>query len=242
MSNPIVTITDVSKSFGRVNAVQTTNLTFNRGEFIGLIGHNGAGKSTLLRMLTGMLAPDTGRITIDSVDVVANPKEARRGFGAVPESPALYEYMTAREFLDFVVTIRGGEGIEALLETLHLASDADRLIREYSQGMRRKTALAAALIAKPKVIFLDESLNGLDPPSAAVVKGLLQDHVEQGGCVVLSTHVVETVESVADRVVMMAHGSIVADVQVGDLPDRGLETLFLEKLEQFRDAAKSDDA
>jgi len=230
-----VSIDGVSKSFGRVEAVQPLELTLRAGEFIGLIGHNGAGKSTLLRMLTGILAPDEGRVLIDGMDIQKSPREARQRFGAVPENPALYEYMTAREYLDFVRQIRGGDRAEYLLEQLHLSNDADRLIREYSQGMRRKTALAAALLSQPKVLFLDESLNGLDPPSASVVKGLLKEHVDSGGCVFLSTHVVETVESVADRVVMMAHGQLVADVQVSDLASGGLEALFLERLEETRD-------
>jgi ABC-2 type transport system ATP-binding protein len=146
--------------------------------------------------------------------------------------------MTAREFLEFVAAIRGQGDIEGLLEALHLVHDADRLIREYSQGMKRKTALAAALLSSPKVLFLDESLNGLDPPSAVVVKGLLERHVENGGCVLLSTHVVETVESVASRVVMMAHGRLVADVKCADLSTGDLEALFLERLEETRDARR----
>ena len=117
---------------------------------------------------------------------------------------------------------------------MDLSGDADRLIREFSQGMRRKAALAAALLGDPAVIVLDESLNGLDPPSAARVKRLLRDRVDAGATVLLSTHVVDTVEKVADRVVMLAHGRVVADEDARTLPSGGLEALFLERLERSR--------
>ena len=125
-----------------------------------------------------------------------------------------------------------------VLEAMDLAGDADRLIREFSQGMRRKSALAAALLGDPKVIVLDESLNGLDPPSAARVKALLRARVDAGATVLLSTHVVDTVEKVADRVVMMAHGRVVVDADTSTLPEGGLEALFLEKLEAARAAGE----
>ena len=234
----MISIQQVSKKFGRVQAVQALNLELKSGQFVGLIGHNGAGKSTLLRMLTGMLVPDEGRVEVCGIDVHKRPQESRRHFGAVPEVPALYEYMTGREYLEFVRDVRGGGEFQSLLESMHLANDADRLIREYSQGMRRKTALAAAMLGGAEVLVLDESLNGLDPPSASVVKQLLRRHVDDGGCVLLSTHVVETVERVADRVVMLAHGRVVADELVADLPAGGLESLFLSKLAETRDAEK----
>jgi ABC-2 type transport system ATP-binding protein len=169
------------------------------------------------------------------VDVVQQPEQARALLGAVPEEPAVYDYLTAREFLEFVAEVRGVDSFDEELQLTGLGGDADRLIREYSQGMRRKTALAAALLGRPKVLVLDEALNGLDPPSAAVVKEALRQRVSEGATVLLSTHVVETVAAVADRVVMLAHGRVVADEQVDDIGEQGLEQLFLEKLEQTRD-------
>lgn len=199
--------------------------------FVGLIGHNGAGKSTLLRMLTGLLQPTEGTVEVDGVDVHGDPQAARRRLGAVPERPALYEYLTAREWLEFVAEVRGGaDAIDGLLQAMDLSGDADRLIREFSQGMRRKAALAAALLGDPAVVVLDESLNGLDPPSAARVKRLLRDRVDAGATVLLSTHVVDTVEKVADRVIMLAHGRVVADEDAHALPPGGLEDLFLQRL------------
>ncbi len=227
----------VTKTYGKVEAVRGIDLRIDGG-FVGLIGHNGAGKSTCLKMLMGLLRPTSGRISVAGIDVVADPEGARRVIGAVPEEPALYEYLSAREFLEFVAEVRGRGDVDAALALTGLGTDADRLIREYSQGMRRKTALAAAVLAEPQVLVLDEALNGLDPPSAATVKRALRDVVDRGTTVVLSTHVVETVQAVADRVVMLAHGEIVADEQVADIGNEGLERLFLEKLEEHRDVGR----
>ena len=239
---PAIAFRGVRRTFGRVVAVDRVDLELPRGRFVGLIGHNGAGKSTLLRMLTGLLQPTEGTVEIDGIDVHARPQQARERMGAVPERPALYEYLTAREWLTFVAEVRGGaEAIDELLAAMDLSGDADRLIREFSQGRRRKAALAAALLGSPPVIVLDESLNGLDPPSAARVKGLLRDRVDAGATVLLSTHVVDTVEKVADRVVMLAHGRVVVDEDARALPPGGLEELFLERLAASHRAGASDD-
>jgi len=231
-----IELVGVRKSFGPVVAVDRIDLVVEPGTFVGLIGHNGAGKSTVLRMITGLLRPTEGQVRIGGVDVVAQPLEARQRFGAVPETPALYEYLTAREFLEFVAEVRGADDIDEALDLTGLGSDADRLIREYSQGMRRKTALAAAMLGKPEVLVLDEALNGLDPPSAARVKNALRVCADRGQTVLLSTHVVETVQAVADRVVMLAHGRVVADENTAEMEPGALERLFLERLAESRDA------
>lgn len=236
MSVPAIVFEGVRKDYGRVRAVDRVDLTLPRGAFVGLIGHNGAGKSTCLAMLTGLLRPSEGRILVCGVDVHVDPRGALRHLGAVPENPALFEHLSAREFLQFVADVRGSTGLDAALEITGLGEDADRLIREYSQGMRRKTALAAALLGEPEVLVLDEAINGLDPPSAAVVKAELRRRVDRGATVLLSTHVVETVEAVADRVVMLAHGRVVADVVVSSLPPGGMESMFLERMQAERDA------
>lgn len=237
---PAVEFTGVRKMYGKVVGLHHLDLAIAPGTFIGLIGHNGAGKSTTLRLLMGLLPPTEGTIRVAGIDVSTAPQEARRRLGAVPEEPSLYTYLTAREHLQFVAEVRGGcspDDIEEALDLTGLGSDADRLIREYSQGMRRKTALAAATLGNPDVLVLDEALNGLDPPSAARVKQRLRNHVDAGGTVILSTHVVETIERVADRVVMLAHGRLVVDAQVADVGPGGLESLFLDKLRETRDAA-----
>lgn len=222
----------VARQFGRVHAVVDVSLDIQPGTFVGLIGHNGAGKSTLLRMVSGVLRPSAGSIHIEDVDLFADPYTARTHLGVVPEQPELFEYLTGREFLGFAAEVRGADNVEACLALTGLGDDADRQISEYSQGMRRKTAIAAALLGSPKLIVLDEAINGLDPPSAARVKSVLRSRVADGASVLLSTHIVETVEAVADRVVMMAHGRLVEDVQASELPPGGLERLFLERLAQ----------
>lgn len=225
-------IEGVRKVFGRTVAVDRVDLRVEPGEFVGLIGHNGAGKTTMLRMISGQLVPTEGTVRIDGVDVAADPGAARARLGFVPEEPALYDYLTAREFLEFVVSVRGRGDIDEALAVAGLGEDADRLIREYSQGMRRKTALAAAVVARPPVLVLDEALNGLDPPSAARVKDHLRDLATAGTAVLLSTHVLETVERLATRVVMLAHGRVVADARMEELGEGGLEEMFLKRIAQ----------
>ncbi|MDP2317581.1 MAG: ABC transporter ATP-binding protein [Pseudomonadota bacterium] len=226
----MIELQGVRKVYGRSVAVDRIDLTIGAGEMVGLIGHNGAGKSTVLKMLAGQLLPTEGTVRVGGIDVREDPAGARRKLGYVPEEPALYDYLTAREFLELVVAVRGGGDIEAALEMTGLGADADRLIREYSQGMRRKTALAAAVVSRPPVIVLDEALNGLDPPSAARVKAALRQLCDDGATVLLSTHILETVERVAGRVVMLAHGRVVADEQTADLGAEGLERMFLQRI------------
>ncbi|MCB9664298.1 MAG: ABC transporter ATP-binding protein [Alphaproteobacteria bacterium] len=239
MSEVALDVVGVRKVYGRVVALDRVDLVVPAGTFVGLIGHNGAGKSTLLSLLTGQQRPTEGQVRIAGVDVHAQPREALARLGAVPEHPALFEHLSAREMLAFAAEVRGSEGVEAALDLTELGADADRPIREYSQGMRRKTALAMALLGDPPVIVLDEAINGLDPPSAARIKKELRRRVDAGATVLLSTHVVETVAAVADRVVMLAHGRVVADVRTTDLGPGALEALFLERLEAERDGGSA---
>ncbi|MBA2321751.1 MAG: ABC transporter ATP-binding protein [Deltaproteobacteria bacterium] len=227
---PAIEVSGVRKVFGRTVALDRVDLAVAPGTFLGLIGHNGAGKSTLLELLFGRLIPTEGTVRVGGVEVGADPAAARRIVGGVPEELALYEWLSAREWFELVAEVRGTGDVASALDVCDLGADAERPIREYSQGMRRRTALAAALLGDPPVVLLDEALNGLDPPSAARIKGILRSVVDSGRTVVLSTHVVETVERVADRVVMLAHGRIVADELTSALGQEGLERLFLERL------------
>ena len=226
-----IELIDLEKKYGTVEAVRGVNLVVQPGELVGLIGPNGAGKTTTLRILTGQLLPTRGSVRVDGIDVVQDPGKARRKLGYVPEEPALYDYLSAREFLEFVVSVRGHGDLDAALALTGLGADVDRLIREYSQGMRRKVALAAAMVSTPPVLVLDEALNGLDPPSAARGKAALRKECDAGAAVLLSTHVLETVERLADRVVMIAGGRVVADIPGQEFEGRDLEALFLEQLD-----------
>ena len=215
----LLQLTDVHKRYGKVVAVQGIDLTVEAGQFVGLVGPNGAGKSTTIKMLSGQLLPSEGRILVGGVDVVADPNGARAKVGYVPEEPALYDYLTAEEMVGFVAELRGvgPERVQAALEIAGLGADASRIIREYSQGMRRKTALACAMVGAPPLLVLDEALNGLDPPSAARVIAALRAATAAGAAVLLSTHVLDTLEKVADRIVMIRGGRVVADSPASEL-------------------------
>ena len=216
---PALVLSAVRKEYGKVIAVDHVDLQVQPGEFVGLVGPNGAGKSTTIKMVCGQLVPTSGSIHVAGVDVVADPGGARVRLGYVPEDPHLYEYLSAREMLEFVAQVRGkgSQEVEAALEIAGLGEDAERLIREYSQGMRRKTAIAAAMLAKPSLLVLDEALNGLDPPSAMRVSEALDAACAAGAAVVLSTHVLDTLEKVAHRIVMVRDGRILEDVPVTEL-------------------------
>lgn len=225
--SPAIEVRALRKEFGRVVAVDEVSFTVEPGQFVGLVGPNGAGKSTTFRMLTGQLAPTAGRARILGVDVAAAPAEARRLMGVVPEHPKLYEYLSAREMIQFAARVRSSHPdqeadpaqVEEALRLAGLGEDADRLIQEYSQGMHRKTALAAALVARPPVLMLDEALNGLDPPSAERVLDTLAARCREGAAVLLSTHVLDTLGRVADRVVVIQKGRVTADLPATEMAE-----------------------
>lgn len=222
----MIEVVGVRKVYGRTVAVDGVSFTVAPGELVGLIGRNGAGKTTLLRMLAGQLLPTEGQLRVGGADVAADPAAARERLGYVPEAVELWDYLTARELLEFVVDVRGRGDVADGLRVANLGEDADRLIREYSQGMRRRVALAAALVSAPPAVVLDEALNGLDPPSAAGIKEELRRARDAGAAILLSTHVTETLERLADRVIRLDRGRVVADLRTADLPPGGLEALF----------------
>jgi ABC-2 type transport system ATP-binding protein len=230
----------VSKSFGPVAALSSVSFTVPAGQIVGLLGPNGAGKSTTMKAVLGLVRPDSGEIRLFGRTVSENPSESKRQVGYVPESPALYEFLTGAEYLDFVSDMYGlgadarRERIRQFLTGFELAGHEDSIISSYSQGMKQKVALIAAFVHRPKLLVLDEPLNGLDPRSARVTKDLLRNlAAHEGVAVLFSTHVLEIAQAICDRVVILDRGHVLASGTVAALRDRaglagrGLEEVFL---------------
>ena len=215
----MIEVKNLEKHYGRVQAVKGLNFTLNPGDFVGFIGGNGAGKSTTIKMLTGQLIPTAGSIRIGEVDIVDKPQVAREKIGYVPEFPDLYTYLTGREMLEFVCSVRQSDSVARGIDIAGLGTDIDRLIREYSQGMRRKMAIACALVASPPILILDEALNGLDPSSVKRITNILELEREKGTCIVLSTHVLDTLEKRATRLLYIDQGELISDCGIDGLKD-----------------------
>lgn len=229
-----VQVRGLAKRFGSVVAVGGVDLDVRRGSFFGLVGPNGAGKTTTLAMVTGLLRPDAGGARVDGVDVWADPLTARSRMGVLPEGLRMFERLSGRELLAFTGRLRGmppaevDERAAELLAVLGLA-DAGQLVVDYSTGMRKKVAPAAALLHNPPVLFLDEPFEAVDPVSARTIRDVLHAFTGRGGTVVLSSHVMELVERLCDGVAVMARGRVLAAGDTDDLRgDRPLEEVFVE--------------
>ena len=228
----------VSKAFGAVQALASVSFSVASGEIVGLLGPNGAGKSTTMRAILGLVQPDGGEIRLFDRNVTMDPVATKRLVGYVPESPALYEFLTAAEYLDFVADMYGldratrADRIRQYLVGFELAGHENSLISGYSQGMKQKVALISALSHHPKLLLLDEPLNGLDPRSARITKDLLRNLADHEGVAVLfSTHVLEIAEAICDRVIILDRGQVRASGTVTALRDRtGLSGRDLEEV------------
>jgi len=215
----MITIRELSKCFGTQVAVDALTLDIAAGQIVGLLGPNGAGKSTTLKMLTGMLTPTSGTAVIAGYDLRTEPLEVKRHVGFVPESGALYESLTGMEFLEMVAALYGipaGAARERIREflaffDLGMATLTDKLLAAYSKGMRRKVVIIAALLHNPPVIFFDEPLDGLDANAAVGFKALIQSLARSGRTVVYSSHLLDVVERVCDRVVVIDRGRLVLE-------------------------------
>jgi ABC-2 type transport system ATP-binding protein len=233
---------NLTRTFGQKVAVNDLNLQVERGEFFGFLGPNGAGKSTTIKMLTGLLRPTRGTAFVAGIDVWKDPLAARARMGVLPEYLNLYERLTGREFVTFAGHMYGiadadiKRRSEELLHILTLADDADKLIVDYSVGMRKKVALAAALIHRPQVLFLDEPFEGIDPVSSRVIRSILQDLTQHGTTIFFSSHIMEVVEHLCTRVGIINQGSLVAEGTLQELrelasganKDATLEDIFLK--------------
>ena len=235
-NTPALALTGLSKSFGRP-AVDGLDLTVARGEFYALLGPNGAGKTTTLRMVAGLLAPDAGRIQVLGIDLALDPAAAKRRIAYLPDDPMLYGKLKPTEYLEFVAGLWGIDAGAAeprareLLAWLDLEKHAHELTEGFSRGMKQKLALAGALIHEPELLILDEPLTGLDAGAARQVKDLLLSHVAKGGTVILTTHILEVAERLAQRIGIIQHGRLIAQGTLDELrvaaPGATLEDTFL---------------
>ena len=229
----------VTKTFDKP-AVDRLDLRVRAGEFYALLGPNGAGKTTTLRMVAGLLRPDSGTISVFGIDALADPISAKRIIAWVPDEPMLYDKLTPLEYLEFVAGLwvvspkKAGERAEELLRWLDLWDNRDQRCESFSRGMKQKLSLASALIHDPKLLILDEPLTGLDAAVARQVKDLLQLRVREGATVIMTTHILEVAERMAERIGIIQKGRLLAEGTLAELRqhaglrDSTLEDVFLE--------------
>lgn len=218
------------------------SLDLERGSLIGLIGPNGAGKTTLMLALSGQFRPRRGAIRFDGMDIYERNLAFKYRIGYVHEAPFFYPHLTAEEFLQFIARVKRVPSAELdlrvnrLLAQVCLNEERSKLTSELSQGMKKKLAIAAALIGAPDLLFLDEALNGVDVESAYQIKEGLREFTARGGTVLLSTHVLEVIEKLCDRYVVMKKGRIIDDVRAADWKETGrssLEEYIIERLRRL---------
>ncbi|NTX02886.1 ATP-binding cassette domain-containing protein [Myxococcus sp. CA051A] len=213
----MIRATNLHKRFGKVTAVEDVSFTAEDGMITGLLGPNGAGKTTTLRMLYTLVRPDRGTATVDGVDVTARPEDARRVLGVLPDARGLYPRLTAREHARYYGELHGLSGaaldkrVDELVDLLDMKELADRRAEGFSQGERVKVALARALVHGPRNVLLDEPTNGLDVMSTRAVRTLLRRLKDEGRCVVFSSHIMQEVAALCERIVVVAHGRVVAE-------------------------------
>jgi len=213
----------LTRRFGELTAVDDVTFSVAPGQFFGFLGPNGAGKSTTIKMLTGLLAPTAGRIQILGLDLVSNMVEVKRQIGVVPEGMALFGRLTGSEYLNFVGRMYGLDRETAarrtaeLLDFMQLTDQPKALVTDYSHGMQKKLALAAAVIHGPRVLFLDEPFEGVDAIAAGTLKAMLQRMIARGATVFLTSHVLEIVERLCTHVGIIHRGRLVAQGSLEEL-------------------------
>ena len=231
----MIRINNISKSFDGVYAVKNLSVTVEKGEVFGLVGPNGAGKTTTIKMMTGLLGPDEGSVTIGGYSIIKEPMEAKAILGYVPDRAFLYEKLTAREFLKFIASIYDIEKFQALrrIEDLTgifgIRDIEDELIESFSQGMRQRLLFAAALIHDPKVLLIDEPFMGLDPFGVRMLKGFITELSSKGVTLFLVTHSLHIAEELCHRVGFINKGALTSIRTAAEIKtsEGGLEGLFL---------------
>ena len=243
----MIETTNLTRVFGTTVAVKDLDLRVEPGEILGFLGPNGAGKSTTVKILTCMIKPTNGSARVAGFDVQEDPMEVKRRLGYVPEAGALYETLTADEYLGMVAALRGIEAQQAhrrigeLLDLFDILAARNKRLAEFSKGMKQKVLISAALISNPEVLFLDEPLNGLDANAALVIKQLLRDLASQGRTILFCSHILEVVERICTRIVIINEGRTIMDGTAAEIAARTgtstLEAAFAE-LTGVRDAAE----
>lgn len=238
------------KKFGTTLAIQSLDLRIQPGEIVGFLGPNGAGKTTTLRVLTGMLQPTSGSAHVAGYDVVTDPIEVKKRIGFVPETGALFEYLSAEEYLKLVATLHKIEDedasarIEKFLRLFGLYKEREKRMHTFSKGLRQRVVICSALISNPEVLLLDEPLEGLDATTALIVKDLLSELATQGRTVLLCSHVLEMVERLCTRLIIINEGRLIADGSADEIIARAdaesLESAFA-KLTGTRSTARVTD-
>lgn len=255
MTVTALSISNLSKTYQRP-AVDGLSLDIKPGEFYALLGPNGAGKTTTLKMVAGLLQPDAGEISIFGHHTLTEPLEAKRVTAWVPDEPMIYDRLTPLEYLEFVAGLWGISGTDAqisaksLLSLLELEPNAYERCEGFSKGMRQKVALAGALIHDPRLIILDEPLTGLDAGSARLVKDVLLQRVYNGCTVILTTHILEVAERMAQRIGVIADGKLICEGTLEELrsasfgsgSERSLEDIFLEVVKSAEINSQSSQA
>ena len=234
----MIVVKNLRKSFGDVKAVNGVSFEARDGEITGLLGPNGAGKTTTLRMLYSLLPPDEGEIRIDDLDPTRDAMEIKRTLGVVPDSRGLYSRLTARENIRYFGDLHGmdrktiQDRIETMTRTLDMADFIDRRTEGFSQGQRVKVAIARAMIHRPQTVLMDEPSNGLDVMSTRALREYIRNLKSEGHSVVLSTHIMQEVAALCDRIIIIAKGEVAADGTAGELLERSgcdsLEDAFVK--------------
>jgi ABC-2 type transport system ATP-binding protein len=235
---PFLEVSCLEKSFGTKKIICDISFSIRRGEILGYLGPNGAGKSTTLKMVSALLPPDSGTIRIDGMDIQEHPLLAKKRIGFVPETGALYEKLTPVEYLEMVGQIYQLEAAEIkrkthdFLEVFDLFNQRNDRMTSFSKGMKQKVVLSAALLHNPDLLLLDEPLNGLDANSVLMFKGVIRRLANLGKTIIYSSHILEVVEKVCDRVAILHHGRIVAEGNIAELgkmtQSPSLEMIFKE--------------
>ena len=222
----MLALLDLSRRFGARMAVQGLHAQLEPGQVVGFLGPNGAGKTTTIKMIAGLLVPSSGQVLIDGIDAAREPERAKARLAYIPDRPYVPERLSARELLRYVAGLYGlEEGVVeergmAELARFGLRGREDDLLGSYSHGMRQRVLLAAALMRTPRVLLVDEPMVGLDPQGMRLVKRVLREVADTGAVVLMSTHTLDVVEEVCDRVLVMGRGRLVADGTVAELKAR----------------------